>query len=237
MTVAILIAILPGLVLMLYIFKKDRLEKEPKGLLFRLLVLGALSSFLPGILETLGDSLLLRFFSPYEKLYYIVDAFLVVALSEEWTKRLVLRWKTRRNPNFNCTFDAIVYAAYVSLGFAIWENILYVTGESFFEALSTGLLRAVTSVPAHFFNAVFMGLYYGREKECALRGDTAGAKRNARLSLWVPVLLHGFYDACAFIGTTMADILFFIFLIILYIISFRTVRRESAADRYLPGCF
>ena len=237
MLIAILIAMLPAIVLMIYIFKKDRLEKEPKGLLFKLMLFGALFSFIPAVLEGIGDYILQARFGKASVLYYIVEAFFVVALSEEWFKRMILKRKTWSDPNFNCSFDGIVYAAYVSLGFALLENLLYVFGGSLFDSLSTGLLRAVTAIPAHFFNAVFMGMYYGRAKERQLRGDTAGMNRNMKLSLWVPVCLHGFYDACAFIGGSFLTIVFYIFLIALYIISFRTVKRESAEDRYLIGGF
>ena len=232
MLTAIAIAMLPALILMLYIFKKDRIEKEPKGLLFKLMLFGALFSFIPAILEGLGDRFLAGFFTDQSKLYYILEAFLIVGLSEEGFKRFVLKRRTWNNMNFNCSFDAIVYAAYVSLGFALLENILYVVGGTYSQSMATGLVRAVTAIPAHFFNSVYMGLFYGRAKECQLRGDMGGMRMNMRRSLWIPVLLHGFYDACAFIG---ANTIFFIFLIGMYIVTFRIVKRESAEDRYLVG--
>lgn len=231
------VAMLPALALMLYVFKKDRIEKEPKNLLFRLMLFGALFSFIPAFLEGIGDKLLDKFYSGSPAGYYILDAFLVVGLSEEGFKRWVLRRKTWNSPSFNCSFDGIVYAAYVSLGFALLENLLYVFGYGLFQSLSTGFVRALTAIPAHFFNSVFMGLYYGRAKECQLKGDNAGMNSNLSRSLWVPVFLHGFYDACAFIGTTFTNVLFYVFLGAMYIISFKTVRRESAADRYLTGNF
>ena len=237
MITTLAVAMLPALILMLYIFKKDRIEKEPRGLLFNLLLAGALYSFIPAFLEGVGDRLLGGFFQGTGKAYYIAEAFLVVGLSEEGFKRFILKRKTWNNPNFNCSFDAIVYAAYVSLGFALLENILYVFGYGLFRSLATGFVRALTAIPAHFFNSVYMGLFYGRAKECQLKGDSEGMRRNMRRSLWIPVLLHGFYDACAFIGTPTANTIFYIFLIAMYIITFRTVRRESAEDRYLTGNF
>lgn len=235
------IAMLPVLFLTIYVFKKDRLEKEPKGLLFRLLLFGALFSFIPALLEGIGDNFLARFFRSKNGLYYLLEAFFVVGLSEEGFKRFILRRRTWNNRSFNCSFDAIVYATYVSLGFALLENILYVFGYSVYRSFSVGLLRAVTAIPAHFFNGVFMGLYYGRAKECQIRCDVSGMKRNQRLSLWVPVLLHGTYDALAFfssyLDSNVAGCAFYVFLGLMYILSFRTVKRESAADRYMTGTF
>lgn len=235
MVIILAVAMLPALILMLYVFKKDRIEKEPKGLLFRLMLFGALFSFIPALLENVGDKLLGRLYAGSSSGYYILEAFLVVGLSEEGFKRWVLKKKTWSSPSFNCSFDGIVYAAYVSLGFALLENLLYVFGYGLFESLSTGFVRALTAIPAHFFNSVFMGVYYGRAKECQLRGDNAGMNTNMKRSLWVPVFLHGFYDACAFIGTPLTNTIFYIFLGAMYIISFKTVRRESAEDRYLTG--
>ena len=235
------IAILPVLFLTVYIFRKDRLEKEPANLLFKLMLLGALLSFVPALLEGLGDRFLGRFFRTKNGVYYILEAFFVVGLSEEGFKRFILKKKTWNNRNFNCSFDAIVYASYVSLGFALLENILYVFGYSLSRSFAVGLLRAITAIPAHFFNAVFMGLYYGRAKECQIRCDTEGMRKNLRLSLWVPVALHGTYDALAFLSSYMKSsvcgYLFYGFLLLMYIISFKTVRRESSADRYLVGEF
>lgn len=228
-------ALLPGLILMLYIFKKDRLEKEPKGLLWKLLLFGALFSFVPAILENIGDRILDGLFPRGGRLYYALDAFVVVALSEEGMKRFVLKRKTWSSPSFNCSFDGIVYAAYVSLGFACLENLIYVFGSGVAGGLSTAMARAFTAIPAHFFNAVFMGLYYGRAKECELKGDAAGRDFNMGRSLLVPVLLHGAYDYLAFVDTAAGNTAFTVLLIGLYFFSFRTIRRESAADRYLTG--
>lgn len=233
--IILIAALLPGLVLMLYIFKKDRVEKEPAGLLFKLLLLGAVFSFVPAILERIGDGILDRLYPRGGLMYYILDAYVVVALSEEGMKRFVLRRKTWSNPSFNCSFDAIVYAAYVSLGFALLENLIYVFGYGAGSGLSTALVRAVTAIPAHFFNSVFMGLYFGRAKECELRGDAAGKSSNMKKSLLVPVLLHGSYDFLAFIDSGLTNTAFTVLLVVLYIVSFKTVRRESDKDHYLTG--
>ena len=61
-----------------------------------------------------------------DKYYKIILAFAVVAVVEEGTKFLLMKLKTWKNPNFNYSFDGIVYAVSVSLGFAAFENIKYV---------------------------------------------------------------------------------------------------------------
>ncbi len=96
----------------------------------------------------------------WQPAYTILLAFLVVAVVEEGTKFVFLKLRTWRDPNFNFRFDGIVYAVFVSLGFAAFENINYVLG----YGLTVALPRAVLAIPAHMGFAVFMGLFYGRGK-------------------------------------------------------------------------
>ena len=67
-----------------------------------------------------------------------------------------------RNKNFNEPFDGIVYACFIGLGFAGIENIMYVFGnDTVGGALTTGVMRALLSVPGHFLFAVIMGYFLG----------------------------------------------------------------------------
>ena len=225
--VYLLAALLPALFLMRYIYRKDTIEKEPKGMLVGLVFLGVAAAVVAVIFETLGTSLLSRFLEPNDPAYTIVLAFLVVAVVEEGAKYLFLLWRTWRDPNFNYRFDGIVYAVFVSLGFAAFENISYVMG----YGLTTAVLRAVLSIPAHMGFAVFMGLFYARAKFCQDTGDIRGRRRNLWAGYISAVLLHGFYDACALLGTLLSALLFLVFVIAMYIIVIRLVKKESREDR------
>ena len=225
----ILAAILPAAFLLRYIYRRDTIEKEPGSLLLLLLVFGVLSALCAGILEWIGTYVLsftLDSDSPY---YTVVFAFLVVAVAEEGCKLFFLYRGTWRNPNFSHLFDGIVYSAFVSLGFAAFENIKYV----FTYGLSVALPRALLSIPGHLGFSVFMGVFYGYAKRCELQGDTAGKKRNLLIGYLLAVFLHGFYDACAMISTTASMILFFIFVIVMYIVVYSVIKRASANDQPL----
>ena len=93
----------------------------------------------------------------------------VVAFSEEGAKYFLLKRRTWNSAAFNCQFDGVVYAVFVSLGFALWENISYVL----MYGLSTALVRAVTAVPGHACFGVFMGVWYGLAKRLHGRERTA----------------------------------------------------------------
>lgn len=225
--VYLLAALLPALFLMRYIYRKDTIEKEPKGMLVGLVFLGVAAAVVAVIFETLGTSLLSRFLEPNDPAYTIVLAFLVVAVVEEGAKYLFLLWRTWRDPNFNYRFDGIVYAVFVSLGFAAFENISYVMG----YGLTTAVARALLSIPAHMGFAVFMGYFYARAKRCNDAGNARGRRLNLWASFLVAVLLHGFYDACALLGTLLSLLLFLAFVIAMYIIVIRLVKKESRSDQ------
>lgn len=222
----LLAALLPALFLMRYIYRKDTIEKEPKGMLVGLVFLGVAAAVVAIILETLGSTVLSRFLKEGEAAHTIVLAFLVVAVAEEGAKYLFLLWRTWRDPNFNFRFDGIVYAVFVSLGFAAFENISYVMG----YGLSTAVARALLAIPAHMGFAVFMGYFYARAKRCSDEGNVAGKRKNLWAAFFSAVLLHGFYDACALLGTLLSALLFVAFVIAMYIIVIRMVKRESRND-------
>lgn len=222
----LLAALLPALFLMRYIYRKDTIEKEPPGLLTGLVFLGVAAALVAVVLETLGQRVLDSVLSEDDPAYTIVFAFLIVAVVEEGAKFLFLRWRTWKDPNFNYRFDGIVYAVFLSLGFAAFENISYVMG----YGLTAALYRALLAIPAHMGFAVFMGLFYSRAKLCSDVGYPARKRLNLWAAFLIAVLLHGFYDACALMGTVLSTLLFAAFVIVMYIVVIRLVKKESITD-------
>lgn len=225
--VYLLAALLPALLLMRYIYRKDTIEKEPKGMLTGLVFLGVAAAVVAIVLETIGKGVLSGFLQEDDPAYTIILAFLVVAVVEEGAKFLFMLWRTWRDPNFNYQFDGIVYAVFVSLGFAAFENISYVMG----YGLTTAILRALLAIPAHMGFAVFMGYFYARAKRWSDEGNIGRKRLNLWAGFLVAVLLHGFYDACVLMGTVLSTLLFVAFVIAMYIIVIRFVKRESRNDQ------
>lgn len=249
-------ALLPSVVLCVYVFKKDKHEKEPIGLLLLLLAAGVLICF-PTVSVCEGvDKLITKIFFPFTtefeggyyldgwifKLYALVDNFIGVALIEEGFKWLALFLITRNNRNFNSLFDGIIYAVFISLGFASFENLLY----TFNYGLETALLRMVTAVPGHMFDAVIMGYYYSwyhirsitRKWEITLSKDglipdnipKEPMAKDFIFSLLMPVLAHGFYDFCCNVNEAWATKAFAAFLTFLYIFCFVRIKKMSRMD-------
>ena len=224
--VLIAAAVIPAVVLLVRVYRADRLEKEPIGLLFRLVVLGVIATSLAGLTEQLGDSLLRSVFPEENVAYNLLLYFAVVALSEEGFKYLLLKWRTWKSPHFNCQFDGVVYAVFVSLGFALWENIFYVLNFGF----GTAVARAVTAVPGHAAFGVFMGVWYGVAKRYDLAGYEAESKTARRNALLIPVLLHGTYDFIATYQNDWMSLIFLVFVIWMFRTALKLVRKTSAED-------
>ena len=224
--VYVLAAVLPAFFLLRYIYRQDKVEKEPIGLLVKLLFMGVLSALCSIVLEHLGQRILNLLAEPGTLVHTVLLAFVVVAMVEEGTKFYFLKRRTWNDWNFNYRFDGIVYAVFVSLGFAAYENIRYVMS----YGLSVALPRAVSAIPGHMSFAVFMGLFYGRAKVCHSWGDDRGCRRSMRRAYVSAALMHGFYDACAMWGTTASVLVFLIFVAILFLSVSRIVKRESRRD-------
>ena len=229
--VLIAAAVVPAAALMLRVYRSDRLEKESPSVLWSLAKAGVFSSLIALVAEKLL-SLLLNITVPSESiLYNVILYFGIVAFSEEGAKYFMLRRRTWRSPEFNCLFDGVVYAVFVSLGFAIWENISYVLSYGF----ATALVRAVTAIPGHACFGVFMGVFYSFAKRCEASGQ-AGMKRAMNAAaLLVPAALHGAYDYIATAQTESFNWYFIGFIAVLFVISFILVGRMARKDRYLDG--
>lgn len=226
LAVYILAAVLPAIILLRYIYKHDTVEKEPPGLLLTLLFMGVLAALCATVLEAIFQTVLGLLVDPGSPVYTILLAFLVVAVVEEGTKFWLLKRRTWYHPAFNYRFDGIVYAVFVSLGFAAYENITYVLR----YGLSVALPRALLAVPGHAAFAVVMGAFYGRAKLREGWGDLRESRRDLWTGYLFAVLLHGFYDTCAMIGTVISTVVFLVFVALMFLGIFRLVKKESATD-------
>ncbi len=223
----ILAAVLPAVFLMRYIYRQDSIEKEPPLLLASLILMGVAAALVSILLESVGESVLPLLVDRNSPRYAIFLSFLVVAAVEEGAKFYFLKRRTWRDPNFNYRFDGVVFSAFVSLGFAAFENLRYVFG----YGLLVSVPRAFLAVPGHLGFSVFMGAFYGRAKLCEDYGNRAGKIANLFAAYLVAVVLHGFYDTCAMVGSVLSTVLFVAFILVMYVVVIRLIKHEAASDR------
>lgn len=230
--ILLFLAILPTLIMGTIIYKNDKIEKESPGLLAILGVAG-----LGSVVVTLVISAVLSFICPsifgaettgLNPITLAISVFIGIALVEELSKWIfvyLIAWKHRE---FNHVYDAIVYCAFVSLGFATFENILYVfSGSNVADALSIALTRMVFSVPGHAFFGVLMGYYLGLAKLTNVHGIKNKSTKNLILSILIPTIGHGFFDYFLMLGTNFAFILFLIFVVALFTLAIIKIRQLS----------
>lgn len=173
---------------LMYFDLKDRLQPEPRRLLLGAFVLGGVSAVaalglyrlgeLAGLPETPG-----RY--PGEILRYCLG---VVGPVEEGAKFLavwavVFRWRAFDEP-----IDGLIYAAAVAIGFATFENVLYLP----YLEWPAQLARAAASPLTHsLFAAIWgLGLSLSRYRARSRRGRAAWQI----LPLVAAMAVHGLYD-------------------------------------------
>ena len=198
------IAILPVIILMVYIYHQDKYQKEPIKTLAKAFIGGMIAIALDilivtGIQYLAGDSAITKtvFFS----------AFLEAGIPEEFSKFLIFMLFIWRDKNFDEYFDGIVYATFIGLGFACVENIEYV----FMFGFGTGVVRALLSVPGHVLFGVVMGYFLSMAK-------FHPEKRGTYLisGLLLAMIAHGLFDwllmVSSALGAGLGSILYFVFL-------------------------
>lgn len=185
------LALAPGIAIMWFIYSKDRYDKEPLRALIKSFFLGMLS-IVPALIIQLTAISLLDWLLPANGwIYFILKAFIVVALTEEACKFMMVKWYAWPRPFFNEPFDGIVYGVMVAMGFATLENIGYVLQHGW----QTAILRMFLSVPAHATFGVLMGYYLGLAK---FTHDSHSKQLMVR-GLLLAVLFHGLFDLFLFV--------------------------------------
>mgnify|MGYP004664577825 FL=1 len=222
-------AVIPAVVLLVKVYKVDHLDKESPRLLWNLVVRGVIATVFAMLTEWIGEFVLSSFVQEGTVLYNFLLYFIVVAVSEEGFKYLLMKQRTWKDPEFNFQFDGVVYAVFVSLGFALWENISYVLMYGF----GTALVRAVTAVPGHACFGVFMGAWYGLAKKYESYGMHSQSKTCRVVALLSSIVLHGCYDFTASIENQNYAWIFVAFVVVMFLVAFRLVKKLSQNDRYV----
>lgn len=216
------LAIAPGIAICLFIYFKDKYNKEPFGLLLWLFILGMFSIIPALIAETALTKPVNRMVG--ESVFYTaLFSYTIVGLSEELSKFLVLRYYAFKRKAFDDPFDGIVYAVMVGMGFATLENIGYVTN----YGLGTAITRMFLSVPAHATFAVLMGYHLGLAKF-----DVARRSRYLVLAVFWPVLFHGTFDFFLFLGKSWLHVIGALLSFVVAVrLSLKLIRRKQKISK------
>lgn len=191
MTYILIAALAPVAMLLYYIYRKDEFQKEPVKEVLKAFGLGVASIFVSLMISGPFGAMGLY---PAEQVTVwdgIAISFFGASIPEEIAKFLLFWLFVRRNKYFDEHMDGIVYAAAISLGFAGLENIMYLFSSE--DWVSTGIVRALFSVPGHFFFGILMGYYYS-----LVRFDPVTPSINRFWVLGAPIIAHGIFDSILF---------------------------------------
>jgi len=219
----LLLAVAPVFIIILYVYFKDKYDKEPRGLLLGSFLLGAIVSIIITTIIYSGFDIILPLKDQFSVSQQFIKAFLVVGLTEEFSKYIIVRFFAQPKKAFDEPYDGIMYAVMISMGFAATENVFYVLEGGY----ATGVLRAFTAVPAHATFGILMGYFMGKAKF---------SKNRIGLNLFgllLAVIFHGFYDFFLFIDFIPGIwIGAFVSLIIGLILSHKAIKKHQEDSHF-----
>lgn len=220
----LLLALAPAIILMIYIYFRDKYEKEPVKLILKGILLGAIIIFPVGLIE----NYIMGFGNDLGKMAKAAfEGFIVAGATEEAFKYFVVFILIWRNRNFNEKFDGIVYAVSVSLGFAAIENIFYVFSNN---SIQVGMLRAFTAVPGHTIFGIVMGFYLGLARFSVTRKG-----KWLFMAFTIPWLLHGIYDFMLMSAHPLLLLTFIPFLIFMYRYGLKRMKELNEQSVFNPA--
>ncbi len=186
LTIALVLAILPSVLLLRYFLKRDAFP-EPKGAIAKTFAWGV-ASIVPAVILALTLISLIPDVSAGDTsgafARAAIVAFFGAAIPEELFKFAVLFFYCRRLNDFDEPMDGIVYGVTASLGFATLENVLYVLD----GGIGLAIIRGFTAVPGHALFGAIMGYYFG------LAHFVPGRRSLLWVAYLLPMLLHGLYN-------------------------------------------
>lgn len=150
----IVFGILPSLVWLSYYLRKD-LHPEPKRMIMKIFLWGAIIT-VPVFFVQIGLSELLAKANISPLATSLIYWFVIIALTEEIFKFLVVRLKVKSSKHLDEPTDIMIYMVVTALGFAALENILYLFSPTGILSLEDLINRTLMVSFIRFIGATFL---------------------------------------------------------------------------------
>jgi RsiW-degrading membrane proteinase PrsW (M82 family) len=162
MLTGVVLAIVPAIIWLGFFYRRDRMEPEPKGMVFSVFLLGGLIAAAAGIpiLNGLFD---VDSWLNSSIMTQIVGGILVVGFVHEFLKYAAVRFSVFGSAEYDEPIDGIIYATAAGLGYATMLNIDFVISSGGVD-LGSGVVRIVITALAHASFAGVSGYFLGLEK-------------------------------------------------------------------------
>jgi protease PrsW len=157
----VILSLIPAAIWLVFFYRQDRLEPEPKALILEVFLLGGL------LAGSIGIPLVNLYNLPiwlYDNFWVnLVGAVLVIGFSQEFLKYAAVRFSIFNSAEFDERIDGIIYATAAGLGFATALNITFVVSSGGVN-LGMGAIRIVLTALAQASFAGITGYFLGKEK-------------------------------------------------------------------------
>lgn len=158
----LVLALVPALIYMVYVYRQDRLEPEPWGLVLGVFVLGGL---LGGGVATplLDDVLRVPEWQHRSALAEVVASVCVVATVQQLCTYLAVRYTVYLTDEFDEAVDGVIYVSAAGLGMATVLNVQFVVDSDGVLPLA-GATAIASSTLIHVASAAILGYGLGRDR-------------------------------------------------------------------------
>lgn len=143
---SVLLAVVPSAIWLVFFYRQDRLEPEPKTQVAGVFVLAAL------LTDVIARRLITEWFNlsswaPYNDLTSLLSSILIVGATYQAIVYVVLRLLVYDTAEFDERMDGIIYGTVAGLGVATMTNLYYVLANEG-VALGPGVINTVTTALA-----------------------------------------------------------------------------------------
>ena len=159
----VFISIVPAVVWLAFFYRRDRLEPEPKHMVFQLFLLGALFANGIGIPLVDGWFEVPNWLGSSPIWAQLLGGWLLVGMVQEFLVYAAVRFTIYNHAEFDEETDGVVYATAAGIGYATALNIVFVVNSGG-VALGSGSIRIVLTTLAHAAFAGVIGYFLGRQK-------------------------------------------------------------------------
>jgi RsiW-degrading membrane proteinase PrsW (M82 family) len=162
MLLGAVLAIIPSVIWMVFFYRQDRLEPEPKQYVIGVFVLGILLANAIAI-PVVNQIFAVDRWLTTNTLTHIVGSILVIGITQEFLKYAAVRYSVYMTPEFDERIDGVIYGTAAGLGFATMLNIHYVVANGGVD-LYIGVIRIVITTLAQASFSGITGYFLGRAK-------------------------------------------------------------------------
>lgn len=139
---------------------------------------------------------------------------------EEISKYMAIRIYPLKSKEFDEPIDAMLYSIVAALGFATFENFLYISQ----YGASLILIRAITGCLGHAGFSGIVGYYVGKAKFSSPKNNNLVYR-----GLAIAALSHGLFDFVLFTQTILAFLFIPLLIVLIYFLSKRLGEMSSAS--------